>query len=414
MSVTAISATEFESSDILNISNIHTIEGDFYAWGDRITIDGQINGDLFAGGENVAINGYVENSAQIFANKFNHSGEINGTLRLFVNEASVDGSVAISGLFFCNTLDINKNAEFGEDFYFRGGSINLDGTVHGDVDIYCGETVNWGSGIKVSKPGVYISGTIDGDVTIHGNDIHIISPALIKGDLKYISKNQAKIDITSGVTILGTTTWDLPENAQEDSSEPFAIVVLYTSAKLLASFIVGVLLLLVGKKYVHSMVDELQTRFAISSAVGFISIALYVIFILILILSIILLIAGFVISAKGEVSGGAILIALSTLIIPLSSITIVSLSAMMYCGKIIIALLLGYAIMKKIKSNASYMSKMQLLVGLIILYALFEIPYIGNLIFVICSLIGLGAIILGFKNCDNKVFKDQTKNQAGI
>ena len=412
--VSVLSASEFESGEHVHISNIHNIDGDLYMWGERGTIDGEINGDLIGGGENIEINGLIENSANIFANKFTHSGEINGTLRLFVNDGNIDGFVGRSGLFFCNTLDIGKNAEFNDDIFFRGGYINLEGTVHGDVDIYCGSTVNIGTGIKVSKPGVYISGTIDGDVTIHGDKIHIISPALIKGNLKYISKNQATIDINSGVTILGTTTWDLPENAQEDESDSVAMITVKASSKLLASFLVGLILMLIGKKYVHSMVDELQNRSAISAAVGFIGLALLVVFIILLTLAFILLIAGFALSSKGEISGGAVMLAISTILIPLSSIVIVSLSAMLYCGKIILALLLGFLIVNKLKGNSSYLSKTQLFIGLLLLYITFEIPYIGTIIFFVISLIGTGAIILGFKNCDNKKIKGSAETRTGI
>ncbi len=407
-------AVEFEYADNILISNIHIIDGDLYGWGGKITVNGTIKGDFIGGGKYVSINGQIDNSVDVVAEDFSHKGEINGSLRVFANGATIDGTVERSGLFFVNQLNVGKNAIFGKDIHFFGGNINIDGTVHGDVSIRAGGSNYGSSGIKTLNDGVYISGTIDGDLTIRADKIHIVAPALIKGDFKYISDNQANIDISSGVTILGSTTWDLPDKSDKKDEETIFLTTVKAGSKLLAAFLFGILLMVLGKTYVSSMVDQLQNRFAVSAAVGFISLAILVIFVLILIVAFILLLVGFSLIAENNAVGGTIILALSTIMIPISSVTIVLISSMIYSGKIVLALLIGYTIVRKFKSNPAYLSISQLFLGLLIVYILFALPYIGTLLFIIISIIGMGAIILGIKSCNKGLDKSKITDQVGI
>ena len=48
------------------------------------------------------------------------------------------------------------------------------------------------------------------------------------------------------------------------------------------------------------------------------------------------------------------------------------------------------------------------------MYILFALPYIGTLLFIIISIIGAGAIILGIKDCNKGLKKNKINDQAGI
>jgi len=86
-------ASTFKSADDIHISNLHIIEDDFYAGGERIRIDGTINGDLLALGNSCTIQGTVMKSANIGARNVHHSGHIVGTLRAFGETVTVSGKV---------------------------------------------------------------------------------------------------------------------------------------------------------------------------------------------------------------------------------------------------------------------------------------------------------------------------------
>ncbi len=408
-------AAQFESDEHVHISNIHNIDGDLYTWGEKVTIDGVITGDLHSGYANTSINGVIENSANIIAKRFIHNGEINGSLRVFAEDATIDGSVDRSVLLFCGELLIGKNAEIGKDANIYGASITIDGVIHGDVTIHSGGSEIISSGVSSIKENVYISGTIDGDLTVYGKNIHIIAPALIKGNFRYISENQVDMDISSGVTILGTHTWDLPDNTEKEESESLFLTTVKTVSRFFATFLFGLLLMVLCKNYISSMVFQLKEKFAITAAVGFISLALLVIFVIILIFTVIMLVTGLALISKGDVTSGTIIVALSSIFGPISTVTITTLGIMIYSGKIVVALFIGSTIISKLKSNPKYLSISQFFLGLAITYILFAVPYIGTLLFWIISLIGVGAIILGLKNCNKGL--DKTKmisDQAGI
>lgn len=380
-------AIDFISEDNINISNIHEIEGDLYVWGNNVTIDGEVNGDMTGGGFQVVTNGEITNSANIFANDYTHNGYINGSMRLFAYSADIDGNIGRSLLAACNTLKIGKEAVIEDDSYLSGGVINFDGTINNNLTIACGT--------------VYLTGTIEGDLEIHAEKINILAPALIKGDFKYVSDKEANIDTESGVTILGNLTWDLPEEDGIDTDSTFSEAVL-TCSKFLAAFLFGIIIMLLGKKYINEMVYQLQNRMAVSLAVGMLSSFIFLVSIIVLLTALILLIVSLSIVSKGGMIGGGILFVLSSLLIPISSFAMVSGGVVLYGGKIVVGLLIGYLVFQKINSNTKYLSRTQLFVGLMLLYLSFSIPYLGFLIVILIMFAGAGAMVLGFKHCSGE------------
>lgn len=394
------SAVDFISEKNVHISNIHTIEDDLFASGSNITIDGEVRGDLFAAGEKIITNGVVENSANIACNSYSQSGEINGALRAVAFETvDIDGNIGRSAIIASNDCKIGKNSVVEKELHFFGKKINLDGSVLGNVNLQC--------------ESVYLTGTIDGNVKIKAKNIYINPPALIKGDLKYTSVTEANIDTKAGVTILGKTTWDLPDKDAQNDSDAFLSNSVKTISKFLAALLFGIIIMMIGRRYLTEMVHQLQNRFAVSAATGVVSIVVVAISIVILVGSLILMIVGITLISEGSSVGGMITLALATLLVPISSFLTVSGGVIMYSGKIIIAILLGYLIMKKIQKSPSYLNKTQLLVGLIVLYLLFSIPYFGVLLMIVVSVVGAGAIVLGFKHCNMGMEKFESSKSVG-
>ena len=91
--------------------------------------------------------------------------------------------------------------------------------------------------------------------------------------------------------------------------------------------------------------------------------------------------------------------AISLLMVPITGFITVSGGVLFYSGKVIFALLVGYLLVRMIKPGATYLSRFQLLLGLIVLWLTFAIPYIGLLIYLVVSIVGAGAIVLGVKYC---------------
>ena len=102
---------------------------------------------------------------------------------------------------------------------------------------------------------------------------------------------------------------------------------------------------------------------------------------------------------QSEQAVGVFILVLSILMIPITAFISISGMVILYSAKILVALMIGYALMKAMRPRTGKTSVLALLLGLVIITILCAIPYLGFLLAVIIALAGSGAIILGIKNC---------------
>jgi len=381
-----VTAMEFESGEKIHISNLHHLEDDLFAWGESIIIDGQIDGDLFAGSYSVVTNGHVRSSAHAFAFKYRHTGRIDGSLRIFANECIIDGFVGRSALILGNEITVGRTAIIDQDAVFRGNILKLDGTIKGNTDIKGAD--------------VMITGRIDGDLLIKADKIAIIPPAVINGNLTYICEDEAQIDTEAGVVIGGETTWKLPDDDGESKDKPSRLTLFTIQvSKLLAAFLFGIILLAACKRYAVESVKQLRERFTVATATGFLGVLVFIAGLLVLVVAAISVPLGMSLISGSLAPVGVLITALAIVLVPITSLVTVSGGVLFYSGKIIAAFLVGYLVMRWKSPDSVRPTRSQLLIGLIILTAAFAIPLVGLLLYLLISIIGAGAIILGIKHC---------------
>jgi len=381
-----VTAMEFESGEKIHISNLHHLEDDLFAWGESIIIDGQIDGDLFAGSYSVVTNGHVRSSAHAFAFKYRHTGRIDGSLRIFANECIIDGFVGRSALILGNEITVGRTAIIDQDAVFRGNILKLDGTIKGNTDIKGAD--------------VMITGRIDGDLLIKADKIAIIPPAVINGNLTYTCEDEAQIDTEAGVVIGGETTWKLPDDDGESKDKPSRLTLFTIQvSKLLAAFLFGIILLAACKRYAVESVKQLRERFTVATATGFLGVLVFIAGLLVLVVAAISVPLGMSLISGSLAPVGVLITALAIVLVPITSLVTVSGGVLFYSGKIIAAFLVGYLVMRWKSPDSVRPTRSQLLIGLIILTAAFAIPLVGLLLYLLISIIGAGAIILGIKHC---------------
>ncbi len=394
-------ATSIQSGENIHISNLHQIDDDLYAFSKNVTVDGLIKGDLVVGAYEVFINGEVTESENIFAYKLHHTGTVGNSLRAFANTVVIDGRVGRSLMFFGYDCHIGKGAVVERDVSISGFTARIDGTVGGDVTI------------RTAK--IVISGEIGGDVDIEAEEIRIIPPALIKGNLRYFCAKEVEIDTLAGVTILGETRWEQPdkENGEDEKTGGAAFkTMIFKISKVLAAFLFGIIVVYLFRRYAEVSFHQLRTRFSVSFATGFLFLLILVVAVLILAVSAIFLLVGLALISGEMAPLGALVLILSMLMVPITAFTTVSGGIIFYSGKIMFAFLVGYLLARIFKSEVALLGKAQLLFGLIILALLFAVPYVGLLIYLLVSIAGAGAIVLGIKNCRAEV--DRPKGDSSV
>ncbi len=376
-------AASWGKGDHVRISNLHRIDDDFYAFANTVTVDGSVDGDLLAGGSKVSTAGQVTGSENVWAFEYHHSGKTGGSVRSFAFQSVIDGHIGHSLLACGSEIRIGRRAKIRREARIYGDRVTVDGTVMGDLIVMASH--------------VEIRGQIDGNVVLTAEEIVIHPPAVIKGDFTYTSINEAEIYNPEGVTILGDVDWQEPKLEEEDDETAVSWVL--STSKLLAAFLFGIILIGLFRRYAEATFDQIRRRFSVSAATGFLALFVCLLSLAMVVLSFILLVVGWGLATRSPALLGAIMVIFSTVTLPITSFASVSGGILFYSGKIILALLVGFYLVGLFRSKPVALGKGQLFLGLVLLTFLFAIPYIGFALYILASIIGAGAIVLGIKNC---------------
>jgi len=377
-------ATTYQYSDLIHISGLHQIEDDFYAFANDIKIDGTITGDLIGGSTRTTIKGNILGSANLVGQSADHNGSITGSLRFLGDRLTVGGRVGSSVLAAGRQVVLNQGSVVEKDVTLAAGDISLEGNILGKVNCKAGM--------------ITIIGQIGGDVYLKADKILIAPPAVIRGDLVYVAEREDQLTVEPGVTVIGTTSWQLPE-AKEEGESHLARDIAYRIASILAAFFFGVIVISLFKAYAEESFTQLQRRFTVTVAAGLLGMLALLLAVLVLALSLMGTLLGSILLSGDQAVVGVALLVLSILLIPITSFITVAGAVAFYTGKIIIGLVIGFLILKPLRREVAPLSKLSLLLGLVILSGACALPYVGFVIFLLTGLIGAGAIILGIHNC---------------
>jgi hypothetical protein len=110
-----------------------TVDGDLYASGGQVRIDGTVDGDLIAMGGQVQIAGEVTGDALVGSGSVDISGQVGGDARVGTGQTNVSGSIGEDLVVGSGQVTITSSGQVGEEFIFGTGQTTLDGRVEGDV-----------------------------------------------------------------------------------------------------------------------------------------------------------------------------------------------------------------------------------------------------------------------------------------
>jgi len=388
-----VRAINFDNSSRIHISNLHRIDDDLYAFAEELTIDGEVDGEVTAFVYDTRISGIITGTVSIFSYQVRHTGQIGRSLRAFANTITIDGSVGRSALIMGSDVAIGRSAVIERDCRLYGASIHMDGTINGPETTIEGDKIS-------------VDGFVRGNLTIKGKTIRIGPSAVIDGDLIYSCLTEDDITIEEGATINGERTWTPPKEKDEDDGSGFVTGVVVSISKLLAAFLFGILILLIFRRYAEESFKQVRSRFTVSLAAGFLSLLVLAFVVLALAVAIVLLISGMVLTGGDSPILGAVLLVVAIVMVPITTFGTVVGGIMLYSGKIVVGFLLGAFLLKRIDSRP--LNKINLLVGLVLLSIVFAVPYVGSLLYVLVSITGAGAILLGIKHCPRAGEDSQT------
>ena len=344
--------TEFKKGENIFVSESQRIDDDLNTVANNIRIKGTVTGDLNCASQFLIQDGIVEGNINAACRNLDVSGRVDRSVRAFCQNNNISGEIKRNLVNFSSSLNIRPGAKIGGDVTAFCGDLSMDGQI--------------GKGLRCGAGTVVISGTVNGDVSLSADKITLMPTAKILGDFKYKSKKEAKIE--NGAQISGETKWTkvLAKGKKKKgffTAKNLVIKILF----LAASVVCGFFLLLITKKFVRGAKEAIEKSFLKSLGLGFICLICIPIAIVILLITII----G----------------------IPVAVISLFAYLILFYIAKIFVGITLGGKILTGFKKDKEAPLGWSLVIGLIIIYILTSLPYIGWIVYLVAVFIGFGAAL---------------------
>jgi cytoskeletal protein CcmA (bactofilin family) len=235
------SAFAFETATINNdsgnllLSSGQAVNDNYFAFGNIVTLDGNVSGDLISAGNQVELNGEFSNNVVAAGSSVVLKGKVNRDL--FVVAASVT---------------IDKDAVVEGDFSAFASTIIINGKVNGNV--------------RSGANALTVNGIVGKNIYTSVSNLTINSGALVNGGVTYTSDNQAEIDPNAKIS--GQVEMKQATKTQTETQSNTAKAGTFILS-LLSVLLVGVVLLLIMPKKAEEFADIIKGRFWASFGTGF-------------------------------------------------------------------------------------------------------------------------------------------------
>lgn len=342
---------ELRSGDTVIIAEGEILDENLYASGGTVAIRGDVRGDVVVAAGTVLIDGSVRGDVLAAGGQITISGRVFGDVRAAGGQVSVLGPVGGDAVLAGG--DVHVGGAIRGDALLAGGTAALTASISGQVRSAAGET--------------RIASTVGGDVAVQGGRLSLESGARLGGDLELTGPRALERD--PGAHIAGTIT----QRRAPGGDEPGVAAFLYGWLQILTGlFVLGLVLLLLFPRFSERATSTLRDHPGKSFGLGVLAL-----------LGVPLLVG--LVFVVGTFVGGAWLgffgLALYGIAIGLSVP--------------LVAAFLGRASVRRLKRGPTA-SWWPMLLGLVVLTALYLIPFVGPLLGLATVLFGLGALVLSW------------------
>ncbi len=331
-----LSEEHWISAETITISG-ETLD-DLFTVSTRLGLHGNFMGDVWSGGDNISAAGIFNDNLRLIGRLIQISGTLNGSL------------IAVG-----NTIKIDPTATIEKSIICLAETILCEGTIHGDTQI-------------IAKK-VTLNGAFTGDVSITAQEVIILPGTRISGNLKYTTPKE--IILSPAVILNGELTRTFEAAPAKHIFKP-NLIGHYMLA--LATFITGLVFLGLFPRYSGGSFHALNTSRGTCLLIG--CAALFMLPIT------------------------ATILLFTLIATPLSILLFLFYFILLYLSKIIVALVLGSAILRRTEFNKQKVAA-PLALGLLTIYTLTAFVAASLPINILTLIIGLGALLLAlFKNPD--------------
>ena len=344
-------AQVIRSSDFVYVAKDEIVEGNLYFKAKSLTIEGQVLGDVIGVSPNIQINGHISGDLIVLSQNIQINGQIDGNLRSISNILNINGNINRNVNFLGESMIAGEGSIIGQSILSRTINTELKGVVKGGV-------LSWSNN-------VLILGEIAKDVNLtldsvkrkkYFNALKVGEGAKISGNLNYRAGQEAHIE---GESVLGETIKKDPVKSGRNVPSVGKI-----SYLILSSFLLAALLRSILKPQIRKFKKIITKKHIRLSGHGAILLFLTPL--------------------------AALLLAISIVGIPIAFFIMIIWGALLYLSKIFVGMALGDYIFKIFKKE-KISPYLKIISGLILIYLLIKLPYIGWLFSLLAILIFMGA-----------------------
>ncbi len=349
----SVSAATLTSARTVVVSE--PVSENLYVAGSDVTLAAPLGGDLVASGATLSVSSSVAGDALLAGGTINVRKAVAGDVRAVGGEILVDGTIGGDLMAVAGTITASTTAT---DMHLLGATVRVSGS---------------GGKVMVYGADVYLSGLLQGDVTVTASDkVFIAEGTQITGALKYDAPQQVVVPasavIAGGVTYTGSSTF-LPTN---EEAKRFAIagagvlLVVRILAIVIAAGVVVGLFPQLALMVVERTLRRTPRKSALFALLGFATVVATPVLIMFLLISFV----GFALAV--------LLAALYVLLLML---------AYLYAG-LIAGAALSRALFKKDR-----ITWRTAVLGTVALYIVSSVPVLGPLVVCVLTSAALGALI---------------------
>jgi hypothetical protein len=341
------SAQSIKSGDNVTVGQNEVVNSMLFAGGNNINIAGTVNGDVYCAGRTVTISGTVNGDVICAGQTMVVNGKIDGNARLVGSSITLSNSISGSATIGGQTVLLDKNAKVGRDLLGGATTLTIDGNVGRDM--------------LAGSANIIINGNIGRNVKSETRDLTIGSTGYVGGNVDYTSKND--LTITSGGTVLGSTTKTLPkENTTAKVYAPMAFTFGFFVFGFIAMLVTALILVALFPRIFAEATATAMKKPGTTILTGLVAAIVIPILVFMLFISII----G----------------------IPLAIMTLLAWIILMMISGPFVAYLLGKLLLKNAKQPVGIMA-----LGASVLIISYFIPIIGFFTMVAAYLFGLGMVL---------------------
>ena len=338
-----------QAGDAVTVRSGEVRESDLYAAGGTVRIDGRLNGDLVAASRRVQVDGRVAGDLFAVAVAIDLRGPIGDSTRVVGRSLYVDTTVDGDLLAAVENLVVTDSARIAGRVAAAGSRVEIDGTVAGGVRLAGGEVV--------------IRGTVHGDAAVVADGLDLAPGARITGDLQY--RGRTPLSPEAAARVEGAVRYDPRADESEEQGTRWDVVFWFW--QVLAALLAGFVAVGLFRGAVLRLAASIAEQTTLGALLGF---------------------AAFLLVPVAAAIATATLVGL-----PIGLAAFLLYGLALYAAKLPAAVWIGDRLLGLAgRPGASPYAAMAL--GVVLLYLLFAVPWVGGLFWLAATWLGLGAMVV--------------------